>query len=142
MAVHISSLPLPSCLETHKGTTGKIRSRWSGGNRFNPIKAKRPNTPEAKVSDQDAIDADIETPVPVKACNRFRLSCSYSKQGALILHPKNQTGIAKTGMELRTKERKRQKSLTYCQTGTCQNPNPILIKRQTMMDWPLVRLQI
>ena len=59
-----------------------------GKNRFNPIKTRRPNTPEAKVSDLDTIDADIETPVPVKSCDRFGLSCSYCKQGAL--HPSPQ----------------------------------------------------
>ena len=31
-----------------KRTTGKIRTRWLGRNRFNPIKIRRPNTPERK----------------------------------------------------------------------------------------------
>ena len=62
-----------------KRTAGKIRTRWSGKNRFNPINTRRPNTPEAKVSDLDTIDADIEAPVLVKACNKFGLSCSYCK---------------------------------------------------------------
>ena len=68
-----------------KRTTGKIRTRWMGKNRFNLIKTRRPNTPEAKVSDLDKIDVDIEVPVLVKACDRFGLSCSYYEQGAL--HP-------------------------------------------------------
>ena len=32
-----------------KQTTGKIRTRWSGRNSFNPIKMRRPNTPDTKV---------------------------------------------------------------------------------------------
>ena len=73
----------PRMSRIQKRTTCKIRTRWLGKNRFNPIKTRRPNTPEAKVSDLDTIDIDIEAPLPVKACNRFGLLCSYCEQGAL-----------------------------------------------------------
>ena len=69
-------------------TTGKITTRWLGKNRFNPIKTRRPNTPEAKVSDLDMINTNIEAPVPVKVCDRFGLLCSYCEWGAL--HPSPQ----------------------------------------------------
>ena len=69
-----------------KHTTGKIRTRWSGRNRFNPIKMRRPNTPDTKVLGLDRID--IKAPILAKACDSFGLSCSYCKQG--VLHPSPQ----------------------------------------------------
>ena len=63
-----------------KQTTGKIRTRWSGRNRFNPIKMRRPNTPDTKVLELDKVE--IKTPIPTKAYDGFGLSCSYCKQGA------------------------------------------------------------
>ena len=45
------------------------------------MKAGRPNTPEMKVTDLDAIDTDNKALFPVKVCDRFRLSCSFCKQG-------------------------------------------------------------
>ena len=45
-------------------TTGKIRTRWSGRNRFNPIKMRRPNTPDTKVLELDEVE--IKTPIPTK----------------------------------------------------------------------------
>ena len=68
-----------------KRTTGKIRTRWLGKNRFNPIKARRSYTQETKVTDLDRTNTDIKASIPIKAHDRFRLSCSYCKQGAL--HP-------------------------------------------------------
>ena len=64
-----------------KRTTGKFRTRLSDKNRSNPIKSRRPNTPETKMTHLDKIDTNIEAPTPVKACDRFELSCSYCKQG-------------------------------------------------------------
>ena len=69
-----------------KQTTEKIRTRWSGRNKFNPIKIRRPNTLDAKVSELDKVD--IKAQIPIKACDRFRLSCSYCKQSTL--HPSPQ----------------------------------------------------
>ena len=63
-----------------KHTTGKIRTRWSGRNWFNPIKARRSNTLDTKVSDLNK--TDIIAPIPRKACDSFSLSCSYCEQGA------------------------------------------------------------
>ena len=63
-----------------KQTTGKIRTRWLGRNRLNPIKMRRPNTPDTKVSELDKID--IKALILTKSCDRFCLSCSYCEQGA------------------------------------------------------------
>ena len=49
------------------------------------MKAKKPNTPETTVTNGDAIDTDKKAPLSLKVCNRFGLSCSFSKQN--ILHP-------------------------------------------------------
>ena len=62
-----------------KKTTGKIRTRWSGRNRFNHIKTRRPNTPETKVLYLDKLNTDIKASVPTKSCDRCGLSCSYCK---------------------------------------------------------------
>ena len=67
-------------------TTGKILTKWSGRNRFNPIKMRRPNTPDTKVLELDRIN--IKDPILTKVCDRFGLSCSYCKQGAM--HPSSQ----------------------------------------------------
>ena len=77
------STPSKTLRNPRKQTTGKIRTRSSGRNRFNPIKTRMPNTPDTKVSELDTID--IKTPIPTKMCGRFGLSCSYCEQGAL--HP-------------------------------------------------------
>ena len=63
-----------------KQTTGKIRTRWLGRNRFNPIKMRSPNTPDTKVPELDNVD--IKTPISTKMCDRFGLLCSYCKQSA------------------------------------------------------------
>ena len=68
-----------------KRTTGKIRTRWLGKNRFNPIKTRRPNTQETKVTDLDRIDTDIKAPILIKAGDKFGLLCSYCQQSALHL---------------------------------------------------------
>ena len=69
-----------------KQTTGKIRTRWSDRNRFNAIKMRRSNILDTKVSELDKVD--IKAPLLTKTCDRFSLSCSYCKQGAL--HPSPQ----------------------------------------------------
>ena len=68
---------------SRKRTPDKIRTRWSDKNRFNPIKTTRPNTPQKRVTELDAIGIDIEAPVPVKVCHKFRLLCSFCDQGTL-----------------------------------------------------------
>ena len=69
-----------------KQTTGKIRIRWSGRNRFYLIKMRRPYTLDTKVSELDKVD--IKAPILTKACDRFGLSCSYCEQG--VPHPSPQ----------------------------------------------------
>ena len=107
MAVHFSSLPLPTCLETQeREPLTKIRTKWSGRNRFNPIKTRRANTPETKMSDLDKIDTDIKAPKVMKACDTFGLSCSYCEQGALHSSPEELDWSSKDwdGTKARAKE--------------------------------------
>ena len=81
MVTHSNFLTPPKMPRNpRKQTTAKIRTRWSGRNRFDPKKMKRPNTLDTKVSELDKVD--IKTPIPTKACDRFGLLCSYCKQGA------------------------------------------------------------
>ena len=76
------SAPLKMPRNPRKRTTGKIRPRWLGKNRLNPIKTRSPNTPETKVTVLDRINTDIKAPVPIKASSKFGLSYSYCEQGA------------------------------------------------------------
>ena len=66
----------------------KIRARWLNKSRYNPVKAKSPNTSEMTMTNLDTIDTDKMVPFPVKVCNRFGLSCLFYKQGTL--HPSPQ----------------------------------------------------
>ena len=105
-----------------KRTAGKIRTRWLGKNRFNPIKTRRPNIPQAKVSDVDTI-ADIEASVPVKACNEFGLSCSSYRQGAPHVLPQELDWSSKDwdGTKAKRKEQTKETNL--------------------LMDWDLLKPQ-
>ena len=89
-----------------KRTTGKMRTRWFGRTRFNPIKMRRPNTPDTKVSELDKIN--IMAPILTKVCDRLGLSCSYCKQDTL--HPSSQEteGPARIGMVPKLNQKKRQ----------------------------------
>ena len=49
-----------------KEASGKIRARKSSKSMYNPMKARRPNTPEIKVTDLDAIDTDNMAPSSAK----------------------------------------------------------------------------
>ena len=65
-----------------KRAPGKIRARWSNKSRYNPMKTKRPNTPEMTMANFDTIDVDKKVPLPVKVCDRYGPSCSFCKQDA------------------------------------------------------------
>ena len=92
-----------------KRNAGKIRTRWLGKIGLT-YKTRRSNTSETKVSDLDNIDRNIEAPVPIKVCDSFDCHAPSVSRVCCILHPKNKTGLVKTEMELRPKERMR---LTY-----------------------------
>ena len=68
-----------------KRAPGKVRARWVNKSRYNPMKAKRPNTQEMMMTNLDAIDIDKKVPLPVKGCDRYGPSCSFYKQG--VPHP-------------------------------------------------------
>ena len=52
------------------------------------MKVRRPNIPEIKVTELDAIDMENKAPFPVRVCNKLWLSCSFCKQGTP--HPSSQ----------------------------------------------------
>ena len=99
--VQFSATPkMPRSLR--KQTTVKIRPRWSGRNQFNPIKTRRPNTLDTKVSESDRVN--IKAPILTRACDSFRAS-GYSahivSRVPCILHLKSQIGQVRIGMVLR-----------------------------------------
>ena len=59
------------------------------------------------MSDLDKIDTDIKAPILTKACDRFGLSCSYCKQGALHPSPQESDWSSKDwdGTKAKTKNR-------------------------------------
>ena len=83
------SAPQVTQTNPRKRAPGKIRARWSNKARYNPIKTKRPNTPETSVTDMGTTELNkTEAPLSVKVCKRFGLFCSFCKQN--ILHPSPQ----------------------------------------------------
>ena len=92
-----------------KQTTGKIRTRWLSRNQFNPIKTKRHNTPDIKVSELDRVD--IKAPILIKACDSFSLSCLYCKQGVLHPFPQESDWSSKDWDGTKTKAREQNNSL-------------------------------
>ena len=71
-----------------KRAPSKIRARWSNKATCNPMKTKRPNTPETPVTNMDITDMDkAKVPLPVKVCKQFRPSCSFCKQNVLHHSP-------------------------------------------------------
>ena len=98
-----------------KWTTGKIRTRWLGRNRFNPIKMRRPSSPDSKVSYLDKID--IKAPVLTKACDRFSLSCSYCKWGALHPSPQELDWSSEDWDSTKVKAGEQTNILTDCNTS-------------------------
>ena len=82
MAVISNSLPPPMTQNNpRKRDPGKNRARWLNKSRYNPMKAKRPDTPEMMMTNLDTIDIDKKMPLPVKICDRYGLSCSFCNQG-------------------------------------------------------------
>ena len=104
---------------------GKIRARQLNKARYNPMKTKRPNTPEILETNMDTKDMDkTKTPLSVKVCERFRPSCLFYKQSVVHTTPlESQTGQIKTGLGDIQIHKSKQGRLTFCQTGTCPNPN-------------------
>ena len=125
-----------------KRSPGKIKARWSNKSRYNPMKAKRPNTLEMTMNNLDAIDTDKKVPLSAKVSNRFGLFCSFCNWNVLHPHPRSQTGQMKIGLghiKVHIKGR-----LTYYQIGTCPNPNlnPIKVRgRQIIHRWATLRTE-
>ena len=85
------SAPPVTQTNPRKRAPGKIRARWSNKARYNPMKMKRPNTPDLPVTNMDMADSDkVKVPLSVKVC---------------IPHPKNQTGQVKIGLGNKQKHR-------------------------------------
>ena len=69
-----------------KRAPGKIRARWSSKSRNNPMKTKRPNTPETSLTNMDMTDTDkAKAPLSVKLCERLWPYCQFCKQS--VPHP-------------------------------------------------------
>ena len=80
------SAPPATQTNQRKRAPGKIRARWFNKARYNPMKMKRPNTPDLTVTNMDMTDLDkMKAPLSVKVCDRFGLMCQFCKQSAL--HP-------------------------------------------------------
>ena len=62
---------------------------------INPMKVRRPNFPEIKMTELDAIDMDNKAPFPVRVCHKFGLSCSFLSRALHIHHLKSQSGQVK-----------------------------------------------
>ena len=117
----------PSVTQTSPGkrAPGKIRARWSNKPRYNPMKTKRPNTPESSVTNMDTTDTDkTKVPLSVKVCERFESILLILQAICLVsLTPKSQTGQMKIGLGDIQIYKSKQGRLTFYQTGTCPNPN-------------------
>ena len=81
------SAPQMTQTNPRKRAPGKIRARWSNKSRYNPMKTKRPNTPEMTVTNMDTRDMKKKVPLSVKVCKMFGLSCSSCKQNILYISP-------------------------------------------------------
>ena len=107
-----------------KRAPGKIRARWSNKSRYNPMKTKRPNTPETSVTNMDTTDMDkMKVPLSVKVCERFGPSCSFCKQNILHPSPQESDWSDEDWTGGHTNTQKQTGRLTYYWTGTCPNPN-------------------
>ena len=58
------SAPSVTQTNTRKRVPGKRRARWSNKARYNPMKMKRPNTPDLPVPNMDTMDSE-KTKVPL-----------------------------------------------------------------------------
>ena len=109
MVTHFNFLPPKMPRNLRKQTTGKIRTRWSGKNRFNSIKMRRPNTLDTKVLELEK--GDMKAPLPTKACDKISLSCSYYEQGALHPSPQESDWPCKDWDGTKAKAREQNNSL-------------------------------
>ena len=92
-----------------KQTTGKITTRWSGRNQFNPIKMRKPNTPDTKVSELDRVD--MKAPILTKVYDSFGLSCSYCEQSPPLPSPQELDWSSKDWDGTKAKAREQNNSL-------------------------------
>ena len=125
------SVPPMTQNNSRKRAPGKVRARWSNRSRYNPMKAKRPNTPGMTMTNLDIIDVDKKVPLTSKryATGMDHLAHSASRV-LLIPYPKGQTGQIKIGMGQEQRHEKRQGKLTYYWIEICPNPNLSLIQNQ------------
>ena len=70
------------------------------------MKARKPNTPETKMTGLDAIDTDSKAPFPVKLCDRFGPSCSFCKQGTQHRSPQESDWSSKDWDGTKTETKK------------------------------------
>ena len=104
-----------------------------GKNRLNPIKTRRPNTPETKVSDLDKINTNIEAPVVVKACDRFGLLCPYCEQNGLHPSPQELDWSRKDWDRTKAKRKEETKETNLVSDWDLPKPQPN-INQKTHID--------
>ena len=94
------------------------------------------------MSDLDTIDADIEAPVPVKACGRFRLSCSYHEQVALHPSPQELDWSSKDWDRTKAKRKEGTKETNLLSDWDLPKPQPDIDQKTDVDGLALSKLQI
>ena len=122
---------LPWQNNPRKRAPRKIRARWSNKSRYNPMKAKRPNTPEMTMTKLDNIDIDKRMPLQLRYVTGMDCFVHSASRALLIPYPKSQIGQTKIGMGLKQRQEKRQGRQIYYQIGICPNPNPNPMQNKT-----------
>ena len=103
---------------------GKIRSRWSNKARYNPIKTKRPNTPDTSVTNMDTTETDtMKVPLSSKVCKKSRPSHSFCKQNVSHPSPQESDWSDKDCTGGHTNTQKQTGETNFYQTGPSPNPN-------------------
>ena len=107
---HFSAPPRPKH-NPKKCAPGKTRIRWSSQRHmFNPIKMDRCNTHDSDPNQMNKLD--IIQPTPKRLCTKSLQGCTYCQYDTPHPLQHNQTGLVKTGMVIKQKQKSRGHSLT------------------------------
>ena len=136
------SVPPMMPRNSRRRTTGKIRTRWLGKNRFNPIRFRKPNNPDIKVTERDTIDIDIKAPLPIKACDRFGLSCSFCKQGSLHPLPQESDWSSEDWDGTKPKRKEKSKETNLLSDWDLPKPQPNIGQKTDVDGMDLSKLHI
>ena len=100
-----SSAPPKMPRNPRKRTTDKIRTRWSGRNRFNPIKMRSPMLQTQRCQNWTKLTLTLRPQYQLRHVTD--LVCHALTKGRVLhtLHPKSWIGPARIGMVARLSER-------------------------------------